>query len=41
MSVEGNSGEEVKFIMAFQYRAADLGADAIIFNRMNVTASAQ
>jgi hypothetical protein len=36
MSVEGKAGEEAEFIKAFLYRAADLGADAIIFYRVNV-----
>jgi len=36
MSVSGNAGEEAKFINAFEYRAADLGADAIIFYRGTV-----
>ncbi len=38
MSVEGNAGEEAQFIKAFLYRAADVGADAIIFYRGNVVA---
>jgi hypothetical protein len=37
MSVSGSAGDEAKFITAFQYRAADLGADAIIFHRGAVT----
>ena len=41
MSVEGNAGEESAFIKAFLYRAADVGADAIIFYRGNVVAGQQ
>ena len=37
MTVSGNAGDEAKFIKAFEYRAADLGADAIIFHREEVT----
>jgi hypothetical protein len=33
MSVEGKAGDEAAFIKAFLYRAADLGADAIILYR--------
>jgi hypothetical protein len=36
MSVEGQAGDEAKFITAFLYRAADLGADAIILYRVNL-----
>jgi hypothetical protein len=36
LSVEGNAGEESAFIKAFLYRAADVGADAVIFYRGNV-----
>jgi hypothetical protein len=36
MTVEGRAGEEAAFIKAFLYRAADLGADAIILYRGNV-----
>ncbi len=41
MSVEGNEGEESAFIKAFLYRAADVGADAIIFYRGTVVAGQQ
>jgi hypothetical protein len=33
MSIQGNAGEEAAYINAFLYRAADIGADAIIFYR--------
>jgi len=36
MSVEGHAGDEAKFVTAFLYRAADLGADAIILYRVNI-----
>lgn len=35
MSVAGNAGDEAAFIKAFLYRAADIGADGIIFYRGN------
>ena len=38
MTVEGRAGEEAAFIKAFLYRAADLGADAIILYRGSVVA---
>jgi len=38
MTVEGHAGEEAAFIKAFLYRAADLGADAVILYRGNVVA---
>src|SRR5262245_53787653 len=38
MSVEGNAGEEAAFIKAFLYRAADLGADAVILYRVSLAA---
>jgi hypothetical protein len=38
MSVEGNAGDEAAFIKAFLYRAADVGADAIILYRGSVVA---
>jgi hypothetical protein len=41
MSVEGNPGEESAFIKAFLYRAADVGADAIILYRGGVVAGQQ
>jgi hypothetical protein len=41
MTVDGNPGEEAAFIKAFLYRAADLGADAIIFYRGDVAAGQQ
>jgi hypothetical protein len=37
MSVEGKAGEEARFITAFLYRAADMGADAIILYRVSLT----
>ena len=36
MSVEGSPGDESAFIKAFLYRAADVGADAIILHRGTV-----
>ncbi len=36
MTVEGHAGEEAAFIKAFLYRAADLGADALILYRGDV-----
>lgn len=33
MSVSGDQGDEARFIKAFLYRAADVGADGIIFYR--------
>lgn len=38
LSVEGNAGEEALFIKAFLYRAADLGADAVLFQRLSLDA---
>ena len=38
MTVEGHAGEEAAFIKAFLYRAADLGADALILYRGDVVA---
>lgn len=38
MSVEGKAGEEAAFMKAFLYRAADLGADAVIFHRVSLAA---
>jgi hypothetical protein len=38
MSVEGKAGEEAQFIKAFLYRAADLGADAVILYRVSLAA---
>ena len=37
LTVSGNLGEEAKFMKAFEYRAADLGADGVIFYRGVVT----
>jgi len=36
MTVSGKPEEEEKFIKAFLYRAADLGADGVIFYRVNL-----
>ena len=36
LSVDGKAGEEAAFIKAFLYRAADLGADAVIVQRLSV-----
>lgn len=33
LSVEGEAGDEARFLTAMQYRAADLGADGLIFSR--------
>lgn len=33
MSIDGKAGDEAAFMKAFLYRAADVGADAVIFNR--------
>jgi len=41
MSVEGKAGEEAQFIKAFLYRAADLGADAVIFYRVSLAAGTE
>jgi hypothetical protein len=41
MSVEGSPGDESAFIKAFLYRAADVGADAIILHRGTVVAGQQ
>jgi hypothetical protein len=41
MTVEGNAGEEAAFIKAFLYRAADLGADALILYRGDVVGGQQ
>ena len=38
LSVEGKAGEEAQFIKAFLYRAADLGADGVIFYRVSLAA---
>jgi hypothetical protein len=38
MSVEGKAGDEAAFIKAFLYRAADVGADGLIFYRGNQAA---
>lgn len=37
LTLSGDPGDEARFITACQYRAADLGADGIIFHRENVT----
>ena len=36
MSVEGSAGDEAAFMKAFLYRAADLGADGVIFYRVSM-----
>ena len=41
MSVEGKAGEEAQFIKAFLYRAADLGADAVILYRVSLVAGTE
>ena len=41
MSVEGKAGEEAQFIKAFLYRAADLGADAVIFYHVSLVAGVE
>ena len=41
MTVEGNAGEEALFMKAFLYRAADIGADAVIFYREQEHAQVQ
>jgi hypothetical protein len=41
MSVEGKAGDEAAFIKAFLYRAADLGADAVIFQRVSIAAGVE
>ena len=41
MSVEGKAGEEAQFIKAFLYRAADLGADAVILHRVSLAAGTE
>ena len=41
MSVEGKAGEEAQFMKAFLYRAADLGADAVIFYRVSLAAGTE
>lgn len=33
LSVEGEAGDEARFLTAMQYRAADMGADGLIFYR--------
>jgi hypothetical protein len=40
LSVAGDKNEESKFITAFLYRAADLGADGVIFHRTGETVAA-
>jgi hypothetical protein len=37
MSVEGKAGDEARFIKAFLYRGADLGADGVILYRVSIT----
>ncbi len=37
LTVSGNLGEEARFMKAFEYRAADLGADGVIFYKGQVT----
>src|SRR5215469_11034249 len=41
LSVEGNAGEEAQFMKAFLYRAADIGADGVIFYRGSLVAGQQ
>ena len=41
LSVEGRAGEEAQFIKAFLYRAADLGADGVIFYRVSMVAGSE
>lgn len=41
MSVAGKAGEEAQFIKAFLYRAADLGADGLILERVSLVAGSQ
>jgi len=36
MSVQGVRGDEAKFMTAFMYRAADLGADAVVLDPLNL-----
>jgi hypothetical protein len=36
MTVDGSVGDEAAFLKAFLYRAADLGADAVIAERVSV-----
>src|SRR5215813_5195773 len=40
-SVEGRAGEEALFIKAFLYRAADIGADGVIFYHAGLGAGAE
>lgn len=40
LSVTGDKNEEPKFITAFLYRAADIGADGVIFHRVGETVAA-
>jgi hypothetical protein len=37
MTVSGKPDEEAKFIRAFLYRTADLGADGVIFERVSLS----
>lgn len=41
LSVAGKAGEEAQFITAFLYHGADLGADGVIFYRMNIATTMQ
>jgi hypothetical protein len=41
MTVDGNAGEEALFMKAFLYRAADIGADGVIFYRGQATPTFQ
>ena|SRR5438093_5027167 len=41
MSVSGNAGDEAAFLKAFLYRAADLGADGLIFERVSFAGGQQ